>query len=344
MTKQPSVVVVGCGKVGSRWDETDRRDAVLTHAGAWNRLGVLCALVDSDPVRLASAGRHWGIDALYTDYRTAFLETRPDIVSIATPTALRLPVVEAAFAAGARTLLLEKPVAATLEEVQAIRAAVDGAGAVVAVNYLRRYDPTLRTLAEEISTGCLGTIQHIVGRYGKGVLENGSHLIDLVQGWFGAVQRVQVLRCVQDDRLNQDPTLDAVLELGTIPFYLLAVDHRQYALFELDLVGTQGRITLTDRCASIERWEAMPDPLFPSYRVLRPREALHVDLGHALLRTAQEVRAVWRGEQSAPSCTLDDGIAALRTVLALREARHAVDGRMQVELGIPTPFKRKNPL
>ncbi len=319
VVKTPKVAVIGCGNIGSRWDETARQDAVLTHAGAWHRLQALTALADMDPERLATAGRFWGVTALYADYRALLAEVRPDIVSIATPTGLRLPLVEAALASGARAILLEKPIALTLDEALAIKA-VCGTEVVVAVNYLRRYDPTLQALAAQIHAGRLGTIQHVVGRYGKGIVENGSHWIDLIQWWFGAVQRVRVLRRLPDDRPDHDPTLDAVLEIGgAVPIYLLAVDHRHYSLFEMDIVGTKGRVTLTKRGSRLQHWEAEPDALFPGYRVLQLEGDLHADLGLGLLRAAKDLLAVWRGEQIKPSCTLEDGIAALRTVLALRE-------------------------
>ena len=321
--KKPKVAVIGCGNIGSRWDEVGRHDAVLTHAGAWHRLGVLTALADPVPERLSAASHYWGVSALYADYQALLAEIRPDIISIATPTALRLPLVQATLDAGVRAILLEKPVAATPDEAEAIALAVHNAGAIVAVNYLRRYDATLRQIAHQISSGQLGRIQHVVGRYGKGILENGSHWIDWIQWWFGPVQHVQVLRRLQDERPDADPTLDAVLTVAmpaglTIPVYLLAVDYRDYALFELDIVGTSGRMTLTDRGMRVQRWEASSDPLFPSYRTLRPMEETQADLGHALLRAAEDVLAVWRGERPMPCCTLDDGIAALKTVWALQ--------------------------
>ncbi|CAK0759130.1 Predicted dehydrogenase [Gammaproteobacteria bacterium] len=322
---KPRAAVIGCGNIGSRWDEASSGNAILTHAGAWHRLGLLTALVDPNPERLVAAGRYWGGSTLYPDYQTLFAAEQLDLVSIATPTALRLPVIEAALAAGVRAILLEKPVATTIEEAQAIATVTRTAGAAVAVNYLRRYDAALRQGAAWVQSGRLGAIQHVVGRYGKGILENGSHWIDLIQWWLGPVQGSRVLRRLSDDRPDHDPTLDAVLEVGPagaiVPVHLLAVDHRHYALFELDIVGSAGRITLTERGAYLRHWEVITDPLFPGYRVLQLANELRADLEHALLRAAEDLLAAWRGERSVPSCTLEDGLAALKAALALRDTR-----------------------
>ena len=48
--------VIGCDNIGSRWDEAGRGNAVLTHAGAWHRLGLLAAFADPDSARLKAAG------------------------------------------------------------------------------------------------------------------------------------------------------------------------------------------------------------------------------------------------------------------------------------------------
>lgn len=321
---KPRVAVIGCGNIGSFWDETNKSNqAILTHAGAWNHLGLLSALSDSDPERLCAASRHWGVKACYSDYRELLANERLDLVSIATPTTLRLPLIKAILAAGIRAVLLEKPVAATFQDAQAIVAMIRTSGAIVAVNYSRRYDPTLRQVATLVSTGQLGTIQHVVGRYGKGIVENGSHLIDLIQWWLGPTQSCSVLRRVDDDRLDHDPTLDAELKVGLpqtmIPVYLLGVDHRHYSLFELDIVGSAGRISLTERGGRIQHWEVISDSIFPSYRVLHAAEELHIDLTRLVSRAVENLLAVWGGKHSAPYCTLEDAFAALKTALALRD-------------------------
>jgi len=312
----PRAAVIGCGKIGASWDETHRTDAVLTHAGAWGRLGILCGCADPIAQRRDAIARRWPGVVNYADYHD-LLATHPDIISIATPTVLRLPVIEAALAAGIRALLIEKPLAVNLKEARAIVDAVHAAGAIVAVNYLRRYEPQLIQVAEEIKNGRLGKIQHAIGRYGKGINENGSHLLDLIHWWLGPVKRAQVLRRVADDRPAADPTIDVFFEVehhtDIVPVYLVAVDHRNYALFELDIVGSAGRLLMSERGMYLQRWETIPDPLFPDYRILQRVEEAHPDLSHALLYAAEDLLAVWRGERVAPRCTLEDGYAVLET-------------------------------
>lgn len=316
--RQPRAAVIGCGNIGSLWDETHHNDAILTHAGAWWRLGMLCGCADPNPGRRLAVTQRWPDVAVYADYHDLLATLRPDIVSIATPTELRLPVIMAALAAGVRALLIEKPLAPTLSEAQAIIEMIRSAGASAAVNYLRRYEPQFLQVATEITAGRLGIIQHACGHYGKGIRENGSHLLDLIHWWLGKIRTAQVLRHIADDRSGADPTLDLLLTVerhdGTIPVYLTAVDQRNYALFELDILGSTGRIILSNRGMSLQIWEAIPDPLFPGYRVLQLAEEKRPDLTHALLHAATDLVAVWRGERPEPRCTLDDGFAVLATI------------------------------
>lgn len=314
----PRAVVIGCGKIGSLWDETHRTDAVLTHAGAWWRLGLLTGCAEPEFKRWDAILRRWPGVLIYADYRELLEKTRPDLVSIATPSEIRLPVIEAALAAGVRAILIEKPLATTLNEARAIIQAAHDFGAVVAVNYLRRYDPQMMRIAAEIKKGCLGIIQQAIGHYGKGIRENGSHLIDLIHWWIGPVHQAQVLRRGADDRSDADPTLDVLLEIerdqDVVPVYLTGIDYRHYALFELDIIGHTGRLLLSDRGMYLQRWEAAPDRLFPGYRVLNLVEEIQPDISHGLLHAATDLLSVWRGVRNAPCATLADGYAVLEAL------------------------------
>src|SRR5512141_851332 len=79
-----------------------------------------------------------------TDLRSA-LGQHPDAVIIANPTAAHLEVAVPAAEAGCH-LLLEKPLAHSLEGVQALAAAAERSGARVLVGFQFRFHPVLQTL------------------------------------------------------------------------------------------------------------------------------------------------------------------------------------------------------
>jgi predicted dehydrogenase len=84
-------------------------------------------------------------------------EEELDLVSIVTPTGLHLPVTVAALRAGAN-VLVEKPIAATREEAEAMIAAAAAAGRMLTVGHIERFNPAIRELHRRLDAGELGRI------------------------------------------------------------------------------------------------------------------------------------------------------------------------------------------
>ncbi len=93
----------------------------------------------------------------YTDFHDLLADPAVDAVVIATPHHLHTPVVEAAAAAG-KAILLEKPMAPTLEECDLILAAVERAGVPLFVGHTNQFAPTYRQAKAMLDAGEMGDI------------------------------------------------------------------------------------------------------------------------------------------------------------------------------------------
>ena len=107
------------------------------------------------------AGQHGG--KAYTDYREMLEKERPDLVTVAVPTRFHRDVAEAALAAGVH-VLVEKPIAASVEEAQALITASEPADRKLMVGHIVRFDPAVQALKQHIDAGELGRIFQIVCR------------------------------------------------------------------------------------------------------------------------------------------------------------------------------------
>ena len=81
-----------------------------------------------------------------TDWEAAIGAPGVDAVDVCLPTPLHRPVAERALAAG-KHVLLEKPIALTLEDADAIGAAAEASGRVLMVGHVLRYLPGDRRAA-----------------------------------------------------------------------------------------------------------------------------------------------------------------------------------------------------
>jgi myo-inositol 2-dehydrogenase/D-chiro-inositol 1-dehydrogenase len=113
------------------------------------------AICDLNEARLKEMKEKYNIPASYTDYGEMLKEEQLDGVVIATPDHLHLAPVEAVAAAGL-PMLLEKPIATTLEDSLAIMDAVDKAGVEATMGFCQRFSPRYIALKERVHSGVLG--------------------------------------------------------------------------------------------------------------------------------------------------------------------------------------------
>jgi predicted dehydrogenase len=93
--------------------------------------------------------------AVKTDWQEAIAVPGVDAVDVCLPTPLHRPVAERALAAG-KHVLVEKPIALSLEDADAIGAAAEAAGRVLMVGHVLRYFPEIIELRRLLAGGELG--------------------------------------------------------------------------------------------------------------------------------------------------------------------------------------------
>ena len=120
-------------------------------------------LVDSDPVRLAQAADRYGVpqDSCFPSAESFFSKHRDlDGVIITTPDRLHYAQALAAIRAG-YPVLLEKPAASSLEELDSLLEASERTGVPVSVCLVMRYHPYFRRMKEIVDSGEIGTVLSI---------------------------------------------------------------------------------------------------------------------------------------------------------------------------------------
>lgn len=137
----------------------------------------IVGLCDLDDHKLHLAGERFGITARYSDMAHAIADTQPDLVDIVTPPHIRLSIVKAAISAGAPAILIEKPIALTPRESDALAAL--GQQRLIAVNTQYQWMPHWQQIWQLLDSGALGTIRAIRASTGVNILEQGPHILDL---------------------------------------------------------------------------------------------------------------------------------------------------------------------
>lgn len=328
-SKYISVAIIGCGLIGSEWDiEFSPERPPLTHARAFSQHPRvrLVAFCDRDEQKALRASKLWKASHYYTNPKELFAKHDIDVAVISTSTAVRSTVIEPALDAGIKTLVIEKPLANTLEESSRLVAAMDAAGTRSVLNYSRHWDPSMRHIRDRITTGVMGRIQRIVAFYGKGLSNNGSHLIDLAGLLCSACPvRARALNsplapCEADWSSTSDRAWDAQVEFvdGSNTRYnlmLIGTDHRDFTCFELRIIGQRALLDLSLGGRSLVWTDLKSDPHFPGYTVLGKRTSLESRYLESMQQMVDEVVSLSLGDISKASC---DAHVALRTAMTVQ--------------------------
>ena len=326
--------IVGCGRIGCGFDDDPRRKYVSTHARAYlSTVGVeLAALCDTDVSKRQRYGAKFGVNSTYPDYAEMFEREGLDIVSICTPGNSHLEVARAAVACGVRGIFCEKPIADSIEAAEEMVRLCAANNVVLLIGHQRRFDPMHQRLAKFVRDGEMGTLQQVTCYYTAGIANTGTHLFDLLRLYGGEVAwgEGRVSPCAPSSAA--DPNIDGWLGLscgGRAAIQACGV--AAYTIFEINLLGTKGRLRIGSHGFRAEFEEVRESERYSGYRELFSaplpvageftRDLLPLGVRH--LMDCIETHAV-------PVSSGEDGRAALEIICALSHS--ALECGRRVEL------------
>ena len=258
------VLIAGLGNIGFGFDAAlDPHSYVYSHARAFATHSGFELAGGCDPSADARAAfsRQYGVPA-WPSLADVGAGIDPDVLVVAVPTAAHPALIEAALDRWpVQTVLCEKPLAADVDAAEGLVRRCAEAGAALYVNFIRRADPGVARVRAMIADGRIASPMKGVVWYSKGLMHNGSHLLDLAGHWLGAWRAARVLRAN-----GGDPDLEVEFERGRI--LVLAAREEDFSHYTLELISASGRLRY-DLNGSLITWQpAVPHPTLEGYRVL----------------------------------------------------------------------------
>lgn len=266
------VLIVGCGNIAGLFDQgRSQSDLPYTHAGAYSRdwRFSLAVCIEPDDNRRTEYMAAWDVpvgfraieEVLDSGYHF-------DVISICSPTTCHAHDLEIALRLEPKLIFCEKPITTSLVESESFVAECSKVNIPLAVNYTRRWDPDILQLRADMSAGLWGQLRSVVGLYNKGILNNGSHMLDLLHFLIGSMKIIKVGKPVQD-YFSSDPTVPVWLESDQgIPVHITCAHAEDYAVFELQLVFSLGVLTMEEGGMFWRARRVVDSDSFKGYRKL----------------------------------------------------------------------------
>lgn len=307
-----NVVIIGAGNIAARFDLPNSKE-ILTHAHAFtqNSSFNLIGFYDKNYVRAYEAAEIWGGQAfnkLELGLQIA------DVVVCCVPDIYHAIMLKEIAQYHPRLVVTEKPLALTLKETEKIKGLYENRIPLL-VNYSRRFIADFQELKKKISE--YGSFLRGVGYYGKGILHNGSHMIDLLNFLFEKVELFTMLPFQNNDFDSEDCSKEVILSIDGNPFHMIAIDCRIATIFELDLFFEKARIRILDGGNQIEIYSIKDSDTYSGYRNYHLSNVIEVNYSMAMEGLVRNVENYLEHNEKL-LCDLSDGIKALEICMNMR--------------------------
>ncbi|MSR81509.1 MAG: Gfo/Idh/MocA family oxidoreductase [Candidatus Latescibacteria bacterium] len=190
------VAIIGCGRMGQEYLR-----AYTTYPDTQ-----VVALVDPQPDRLKAVGERFGVEALFSNPDKLLAEMVPDVAAVVTPVKYLKYAAIACAQAGVKGISVEKPIAATLADADAMVNECARRGVVFAGGNLQRAMNEVQEAARRLHSGEFGELA------GAAIHAFGGEISG------GGCQHISVLR------LFAQAEVEEVLAWGS-PSEVLTQDH-----------------------------------------------------------------------------------------------------------------------
>lgn len=253
--------IIGTGRIGNSYDDEimehqplDYYQGENRHIGLYVTLPVnhaeayqttpgfsLVAAANRSADKLNAFGARRNMKALYTDFRRMLAEEQPDVVSICTQSPEKAEITVAAARAGVKAIVVEKAMATSMAEADAMITACAEHNVLLVVNHPYRFSPLVRRTKALLDDGAIGDLTSVTVHASGGMLHVGTHTFDMMRYWAG--DAVSIHAHIPAYVPNQDlPAVGMVtFANGVVGFF----DHTHRDQQSLEVRGTRGYMTIS---------------------------------------------------------------------------------------------------
>lgn len=264
------VLLIGLGQIGMMYDIKNLSPLkIFSHARAtsFHPRFELIGAVDPSSERISQFQNIYNKPA-FSEIAKALEGGVPELAIVATPTETHASIVRQLLEQSRpKIILCEKPLSMEFSEASSMVEDCEKAGVKLFANYMRRVDPGMQEIKKRIGSGKLGSNFKGVCWYSKGLINNGSHFLDLLEFWLGPYKKGNIINYASLlDKHDPEPDLVVHFKKGSIIFQ--SSWEEAFSHYTIELISRNGRLRVENNGREI-LWQGVEsDPDFPNYRVL----------------------------------------------------------------------------
>ena len=199
INKKFSVVIIGLGNIGYKYDRLEKNKKVQTHANAFSKnknFQIIGAVEKNEKAKK-------DFNSFYPDIHVhkcieSLKDLKIDILVVSSPTDTHREIVSRAVKyIKPKLILLEKPISYTVNNSNYILNLCKKHKILLFVNFFRSAEQSVKNIKKLIDHKKIKGHYKVSVSYNKGLLHNGTHFFDLMNIWFGKPKKVNLYRVIK---------------------------------------------------------------------------------------------------------------------------------------------------
>jgi len=265
-------VLVGLGKIAWKMGRESATGSSLSHRDAYDQNSKIKLVAGFSPDKSEIDDFYDKCKIVgYSNLDKMLKQEKPDIVSICSPQPFHAEQLELCYKHNILMVWLEKPAAASSIEVknlEKIRKEITPSP-VVLVNFQRRYTDSYQKLKNIIENKIYGEVLSVEINYSRGLMLNGSHMVDLLVYFFPESQ----FEVIWVEKGHKPESPDFIVRLtDKLIAYVNGIESIFHNL-DLKITFEKARLSIQHGGMDLRVEEVRENDLFPGYYRLYDKES-----------------------------------------------------------------------
>ena len=265
--------IIGFGNIGYSLSNDKKRKLIWSHFEAYNKIKKtkLIAIVEIDKKKRNIIKKKYPKLLLFKNIDELLISnTKIDIFSICTPTKTHFTILTKLISQNPKLIICEKPICSNIKEGRLILKKLKKSKNqnLILVNHQRRYEKNFILSKELLKKKIIGKIRSVNGYYSKKIYNIGTHLFDCIRMLIDSEPKL--ISSFFLDKNNIDPTLIGIIKFDNgIDCTINATGKKYNYIFELDIIGTKGRLKILENGKKIKLYKYLKSKNFTNYYELK---------------------------------------------------------------------------
>lgn len=319
------VAIIGLGKIGmtSDWD-LNEGEHIYSHARAFNKhpeFELVAGIDSSEKQRDLYQSNFPGITL--KELTDDFSHLKPDVVAITVPTAEHFQTLKKVLELSSpKVILCEKPLSYDVTEAKEMIKLCKERNVELYVNFIRRADSAVKNIKQKFIKKEIEMPVKGVVWYSKGMMNNGSHFLDLLQYWLGEIISIKKIQDGRELAGDEEPDFTINLQGGQVSFHAAAEEN--FSHYTIELIAPNGRLRY-DLGGQKVLWQPCEQSkVFEGYKYLAKKEieienCLSQIQWHVVDQIAMIINAEMNNEHNISLCSGKTALAGLKSLASIRK-------------------------